>query len=220
MGFSRQEYWSGLPQQIKQLSMNNFTHAPGGQGHGTAHLNQGNCTDSRGHGERMEPCCSPMFPFMLPFALPATLLHFVPPLSLQRSLHSNKSVMRLLLLHETIDSFIAGISPHPPCGQSGWAENSFSVKIFFFGVDQFLKLLLNLLQYCFSYMFWLFGHEAYGILTPQTGIKPAIPVSEGQALDGQGSPSINIFEWNSTGSLDEDLKVDWHIQATIYKIDN
>ena len=132
MGFSRQEYWSGLPQQIKQLSMNNFTHAPGGQGHGTAHLNQGNCTDSRGHGERMEPCCSPMFPFMLPFALPATLLHFVPPLSLQRSLHSNKSVMRLLLLHETIDSFIAGISPHPPCGQSGWAENSFSVKIFFF----------------------------------------------------------------------------------------
>ena len=30
---------------------------------------------------------------------------------------------------------------------------------FFFNVGHFLKDLLNFLQYCFCFMFWLFGHE-------------------------------------------------------------
>ena len=44
-----------------------------------------------------------------------------------------------------------------------------------------LKVLLNLLQYCFcSFMFWFFGHEACGILAPQPGIEPASPALEGK----------------------------------------
>ena len=35
----------------------------------------------------------------------------------------------------------------------------------------FLKLLLNLLQYCFSFVFWLFGHEACGILASPSNWK-------------------------------------------------
>ena len=36
-----------------------------------------------------------------------------------------------------------------------------------FWCGPFLKSLLNLLQYCFCFMFWFFGHEACGILAPQ-----------------------------------------------------
>ena len=35
------------------------------------------------------------------------------------------------------------------------------------------KSLLNLLQYCFCFMFWLFGQEACEILALQPRIKPA-----------------------------------------------
>ena len=49
-------------------------------------------------------------------------------------------------------------------------------------VDHF-KSLLNLLQYCFCFMFWIFGQEACGILVPQPGIKPAHPCSERQSLN-------------------------------------
>ena len=31
-------------------------------------------------------------------------------------------------------------------------------------------------------MFWVFGREAYGILTPRPGIKPAPPTLEGEVL--------------------------------------
>ena len=41
------------------------------------------------------------------------------------------------------------------------------LKVFFF---------FNLLQYCFCFMFWfLFGHEAYGILAPWPGVEPEPP---------------------------------------------
>ena len=36
----------------------------------------------------------------------------------------------------------------------------------------FLKSLLNLLQYCFCFMFWFFGHEARGLLAPQPNPHP------------------------------------------------
>lgn len=48
----------------------------------------------------------------------------------------------------------------------------------FFGVNH-LKILLNLLQYCFCFMFWFFGHEACGILTHQPGIGLASSVLDG-----------------------------------------
>ena len=46
----------------------------------------------------------------------------------------------------------------------------------------FFKSLLNLLQYRFCFMFWLFGREACGILAPQPGIEPASPALEGEVL--------------------------------------
>ena len=36
-------------------------------------------------------------------------------------------------------------------------------------------ILLNSLQYCFYFMFGVFGHQAHGILTPKPGIEPAPP---------------------------------------------
>ena len=59
----------------------------------------------------------------------------------------------------------------------------FFLKIFvFLDVDHLLKSLLNLLQYCFCFMFWLFGQEARGILAPPPGIDPALPALEGKVL--------------------------------------
>ena len=52
----------------------------------------------------------------------------------------------------------------------------------FFGCGPFLKSLLNLLQYCFCVIFWLFGLEACGILAPWIAIKPIPPALEGEVL--------------------------------------
>ena len=46
----------------------------------------------------------------------------------------------------------------------------------------FFKSFLNLLQYCFCFIFWFFGHEAYGILEPQLGIESERPALEGIVL--------------------------------------
>ena len=46
----------------------------------------------------------------------------------------------------------------------------------------FLESLLNLLQDCFCFMFWFFGHEACGILVPQPGMELTSPVLEGKVL--------------------------------------
>ena len=47
----------------------------------------------------------------------------------------------------------------------------------------FSKSLLNLLQYCFCFMFWfIFGRKACGILAPQPGIEPVPPALEGEVL--------------------------------------
>ena len=50
-----------------------------------------------------------------------------------------------------------------------------SFMIFFFNVDQFLKYLFNLLQYCLCFLFWFFGQEAGETLAPQPGIESAAP---------------------------------------------
>ena len=39
-----------------------------------------------------------------------------------------------------------------------------------------------MLQCCFCFMFWFFGHKACGILAPQPGIKPTPPALEGKVL--------------------------------------
>ena len=42
--------------------------------------------------------------------------------------------------------------------------------------------LLNLLQYCSCFNFWIFRGEAYRILDPRPRIKPALPAVEGEIL--------------------------------------
>ena len=44
------------------------------------------------------------------------------------------------------------------------------------------KAFIDLLQYCFSFIFWFFGCEARGILVPQPGIKPTPTALEGIVL--------------------------------------
>ena len=63
-------------------------------------------------------------------------------------------------------------------------QSDFHIYFFlrFFQCGPFLKSLLNLLQYCFCFMIWFFGHEACGILAPRPGIEPAPPALEGEVL--------------------------------------
>ena len=53
---------------------------------------------------------------------------------------------------------------------------------FFFWCGPFFKSLLNLLQYCFHFLFWFFGLKVYGSLAPQPGIKPTPLALEGEIL--------------------------------------
>ena len=46
----------------------------------------------------------------------------------------------------------------------------------------FFKSLLNLLQYCFCFMFWVFGHKACGILAFQPGVVPTSTALECEVL--------------------------------------
>ena len=67
------------------------------------------------------------------------------------------------------------------------------------------KVLLNLLQYCFCFVFfWSFGHKACGIPAPQQGIEPAPPALEGEVpTTGPMSYKFNgciIFPKDSLGN--------------------
>jgi len=55
-------------------------------------------------------------------------------------------------------------------------------KLFFFNVANFLKSLLNLLQYVLFLHFWFFGSELCGILAPHPGIESTPPTLEHQVL--------------------------------------
>ena len=66
--------------------------------------------------------------------------------------------------------------------------------LFFFNVNRIWKRLLNLLQYCFCFMFLFSGHEACGILAPQSRIKPPPPALEGKVLTSRPpGKSLNHF---------------------------
>ena len=62
------------------------------------------------------------------------------------------------------------------------APNSFLVIFKKYYVGHFFKSLLNLLQYCFCFMFWFFGHKACGILSPQPEVEPTPSALEGKLL--------------------------------------
>ena len=60
-------------------------------------------------------------------------------------------------------------------------------------LESLKKALLNLLQYCFSFMFWFIGLEAHGILAPPPGIELTPPVLEDEVLT-TGSPGKSPSE--------------------------
>ena len=55
-------------------------------------------------------------------------------------------------------------------------------KIFLCVCGPFIKPLLKLSQYCFCFIFWVFGCEACEILAPWPGIEPASFALEGEVL--------------------------------------
>ena len=58
----------------------------------------------------------------------------------------------------------------------------------------FFKSLLNLLQYCFCFMFCCFGHEACGVLALRPRIEPSHPALEGEVLTtGPSEKSLLCF---------------------------
>ena len=65
----------------------------------------------------------------------------------------------------------------------------FACRAFFFF---FLKSLLNLLQHCFCFPFWLFGREARVISPPQPRIKPAPWKAKSEPLEHQGGPRKHL----------------------------
>lgn len=76
---------------------------------------------------------------------------------------------------------------HISCGYYGevwgliWviASQNF-LKTFWCG--PFWKSLLNLLQHCFCFLIWFFGHKVFGILAPRPRIKPTRLALEGDVL--------------------------------------
>ena len=58
----------------------------------------------------------------------------------------------------------------------------------------FKKSLLNLLQYCFCFTFWFFGHKACGILASWPGSEPSPPALQGKILT-TGLPRKSPNPW-------------------------
>ena len=79
-----------------------------------------------------------------------------------------------------MDLHVFPIPTLPPTSLSTQLKKMFFKDFFLCG--PFLKSLLNLLQYCFCFMFWYFAPEACGILTPQPGIKTTLLALEGEVL--------------------------------------
>ena len=82
----------------------------------------------------------------------------------------------------------------------GLCSNSFFLKNLFLCGQLFLKFLLNLLQYCFCFMFSFFGCKPCGILSPNKGSSLHTPRLKGVSASGQqGSPacicisSVHLF---------------------------
>ena len=79
-------------------------------------------------------------------------------------------------------------APHlqkPQIGKN--LKTLFSLIFFkdFFLWTIFLKSFLNVLQYCFGFMFWNFSHEACRILALWPGIEPPSPALGGEVLTAE-----------------------------------
>ena len=63
-----------------------------------------------------------------------------------------------------------------------WIPESLAAQQILCVCRPFVESLLNLLQYCFCFMFWFYCQEAYRILASWSGFQPALQV----ALEGKG----------------------------------
>ena len=86
----------------------------------------------------------------------------------------------LVTKSHNVDRYAVSLNPHNQC--VWYVISLFFFKNIFLDVDHFLKSLLNLLKYCFCFIFHFFGPKAYEILAPQPGIKPVPPSLEGKVL--------------------------------------
>ena len=88
---------------------------------------------------------------------------------------------------------------------------------FFFWCGPFLKSLLNLLQCCFCFLFWVFGHVPCGIPAPPPGMEPAPAALEGEVLttDHQGSPPFLLVA--SGSHVTEFSPVDYEYMFNVWR---
>ena len=72
--------------------------------------------------------------------------------------------------------------------------HNFFLAYFFkkFLCGPFLKSLLSLLKYCFSFIFWFLGYESGRTLSPRPGIKPTPLALESEVLTS-GPPGKFLF---------------------------
>ena len=83
---------------------------------------------------------------------------------------------------------------------------SFFFFLRFFWCGTFLKSLLNLSQYCFCSVFWIFGRKACGTLAPDLGSNSHSP-SNGRQSSREVLPSLLLSKPShspSVEALDED----------------
>ena len=68
------------------------------------------------------------------------------------------------------------------CNSEGHSNSFSSLYLFIHWCGPFLKSLLNLLQHCFFFMSWCFGHESCVILASRPGIEPIFTTVEDEDL--------------------------------------
>ena len=97
-----------------------------------------------------------------------------------------------MLEDKTKDSFLLNL-PRMEKKIRRRVKNAFF--FFFFDVGHFFKVFIDLLQYCFCFMFSFFWPLGMWTLAPRPGIEPASPALKGKVFttrNGQESPRLHF----------------------------